>query len=141
MVEKGSVVKMHYTLKVDGEVVDTSSGKEPMSFVQGSGQIIPGLEESLSGMKQGEKKNVVIQPEQGYGKKDPEAMQKVPKTAFKDLDKLSVGGMVSGSSGGQVFQAVVAEIGDNEVTLDFNHPLADKTLNFDVEIVEVNKPK
>lgn len=136
-IKKGSKVSINYTLKVDGNVVDTSEGKEPLSYTQGSGQIIPGLEKQLEGMKKGDKKNVTVTPQDGYGDRNPNSVQKVSKDAFQNTDKLKLGDVVGGSVSGQKFQAVVTEIGEKEVTLDLNHPLAGKTLNFDVEIVGV----
>lgn len=137
MIKKDSQVKIHYTLKVDGEVADSSEGKEPLAYVQGKGQIIPGLEEELEGMEVGDKKEVSVAPEKGYGPYNPNATQKVPRDAFAGSDELIVGEMVLGNAGGREFQAKIIEIDDKEVSLDLNHPLAGKTLKFSVEIVEV----
>lgn len=136
-IKNGSKVSINYTLKVDGNVVDTSAGREPLTYVHGSGQIIPGLETEITGMEKGDKKSVEVTPEKGYGQRDPRAVQNVPKTAFNEPDKLQVGGVITGEANGQPFQAMVTGISDDEVTLDMNHPLAGKTLNFDIEIVEV----
>ncbi len=135
-IQKDSKVRMHYTLKIDGKVVDSSEGKEPLEFVQGAGQIIPGLEEKLTGMKTGEKKQVRVGPAKGYGPRRKDAIRALPRKAFGDK-KLSIGDRVQGQSKGKVFQAVVLKIGKSRVTLDFNHPLAGKTLDFTIEIVEV----
>lgn len=136
-IKSGSTVSMNYTLKVDGKVVDSSEGREPLTYIQGSGQIIPGLEEQLEGLKKGDKKQAMVSPDKGYGISDPNAIQKVPRTAFQDIDKMKVGDVVSGRVNEQEFQAVIAAITDAEVTIDLNHPLAGKTLNFDVEIMDV----
>lgn len=142
VIEKGSTVKIHYTLTVDGAVADSSGGREPLSFVQGSGQIIPGLEEELSGLRTGDKKKITVDAAKGYGQRNDQALQKVPKTAFGDTKSLKVGDVVSGQGqGGRQFQAIVTAIEDKEITLDFNHPLAGKTLNFEVEVMEVQTPK
>ncbi len=135
--KSGSNVSMNYTLKVDGKVVDTSEGHEPLVFVLGSGQIIPGLDEQLVGMKKGDKKHVVVSPDKGYGELDEKAVQKVPRTAFQGMKDMKVGDVVTGRTEDQEIHARVASIGKDEVTLDFNHPLAGKTLEFDVEIVSV----
>lgn len=137
MIKKDSKVKIHYTLKVDGEVVDSSEGKDPLEYVQGAQHIIPGLEEALEGLKTGDKKEVTVSPEQGYGPHNPDAMQKVPKSAFHGADGLVVGEMVMGNAGGREFQAKIVDVTDEEVTLDLNHALAGKTLEFSVEVVEV----
>jgi FKBP-type peptidyl-prolyl cis-trans isomerase SlyD len=139
-VENGKEVKMNYTLTVEGNILDTSEGKEPLRFVSGSGQIIPGLDEQLVGLKAGEKKSVVVPPEKGYGLVNPNAQQKVPVSVFGNKKDLKVGMIVNGrSNNGQPVQAKVLKIGPKEILLDFNHPLAGKTLNFDVEIVSIAK--
>lgn len=137
MIQKGSKVSIHYTLTVDGQVVDSSEGKEPLSYVHGEGQIIPGLESELANFKQGDKKNVKIPPEKGYGPYNPEAVHKVARTAFKESEGMKAGDIVSGQVQGQPFQAVVSEVGEKDITLNLNHPLAGKTLNFDIEVVSV----
>lgn len=136
-IKNGSTVSMNYTLKVDDKVVDSSQGREPLTYVQGSGQIIPGLEEQLTGLKKGDKRHVTVEPEKAYGVADPRAVQKVPKKAFQEADKMQVGDVVTGKVNDQEFQATITAISDKEVTLDLNHPLAGKTLNFDIEIVDV----
>ena len=130
MIKEGSKVKFDYTLTVDGKVADTSAGRGPLEYTHGAGHIIPGLEEELTGMKVG--------PEKGYGKVLPEAIRRVPKEAIGGAEHLKVGDMVGASNEGHTFRAVVKEITDKEVVLDFNHPLAGKDLTFDVEIKEIN---
>jgi len=137
MIKNGTTVSMNYTLKVDGKVVDTSEGKEPLVFVQGSGQIIPGLDNALLEMKKGEKKHVTVDPEDGYGNRIPEAVRKIPKAAFDGADKLKVGDVVNGNANGQEFVATVSAVSKDEITIDMNHPLAGKTLDFDIEIVDI----
>jgi len=137
VIGQGSTVKFHYTLKVEGAVVDSSANREPLTYVHGSGKIVPGLESEMLGLKKGDKKNVSVSPEKGYGMSDPKAIQKVPKSAFKNTKELKVGSQVSGQSGGRNFQAKIEAIGKTDITLNFNHPLAGKTLNFDIEVIEV----
>ena len=132
-----ATVKFHYTLTVDGKKLESSMGKEPLSATLGAGNIIPGLEEALAGMKAGDKRSVTVAPEKGYGPYHPEGLQKVPKAAFKNLAGLKPGMTIGGQRGGRSFQAVVKQVGDKDVTLDLNHPLAGKTLNFDIEVVAV----
>ncbi|MFC1679522.1 peptidylprolyl isomerase [Elusimicrobiota bacterium] len=139
-IQNGSAVKMHYTLTVDGTVMDSSSGKEPLAFTQGSGQIIPGLDEQILGLNTGEKKKVTVSPEKGYGVTDPARVQKLPRASFSNVKDLKPGSVVRGQRGDQVFQATIVEIGKTEVTLDFNHPLAGKTLNFEIEILDIQPP-
>lgn len=137
MIKNGSTVKINYTLTVDGVIMDSSPEGDPLAYVQGSGQIIPGLEEQLEGLKVGDKKEVIVAPDKGYGTVDLGAFQKVPATAFQNAKELKVGDIVSGQLGEQVFNAIVSAMGVDEITLDFNHPLAGKTLRFAVEVVEV----
>ena len=138
MIKEGSKVKFDYTLTVDGKITDTSAGRGPLEYTHGAGHIIKGLEKELTGMKVGDKKSVKVSPEEGYGIANPEAVRRVPKTAVGGAENLKVGDMVGASSGGHTFRAVVKEITDTEVVLDFNHPLAGKELHFDVEIKEIN---
>lgn len=138
MIEEGSKVTIHYTLKVDGQVVDTSQGRDPLTYVQGQQQIIAGLEEQLSGLQAGQSTEVTVPPERAYGLPDPKAVQEVPRTAFQDPESLQKGGVVQGkTSSGQEFQASVVELDAEKVILDLNHPLAGKTLTFEVEVVDV----
>ena len=137
MIKNGTTVKMHYTLTVDGVILDQSPEGEPLVYLQGSGQIIPGLESQLEGLKKGDRKEVTVPPDQAYGVIDNNAFQKVAKTAFQNAPQLKVGDIVTGQLGEHQFQAVVANIGMDDITLDFNHPLAGKTLTFSIEILEV----
>lgn len=138
MIGEGSKVAIHYTLSVDGEVVDRSDEHEPLEYEHGIGQLVPGLEQELVGLAAGAAKHVVVKPELAYGPVNPEAIQTVPKTAFESIDGMQVGGMIAGqTSDGQNFQARVADIGIETVTLDMNHPLAGKTLHFAIEVVSV----
>jgi FKBP-type peptidyl-prolyl cis-trans isomerase SlyD len=130
---------MHYTLTVDGKTVDSSRNGQPLAFVVGTRQIIPGLEEQLMGLHAGDKKKVVVPPEKAYGPVRPDAIQKVPRKNFRDIKDLKVGMTVTARGQGNVIQARVVEVGKDNVSLDMNHPLAGKTLNFDVEIVSVEK--
>lgn len=138
MIKEGSKAKFDYTLTVDGKVADTSAGRGPLEYTHGAGMIIPGLEKELLGMKVGDKKTVTVKPEEGYGLVLQEAIKRVPKEAISNANELKVGDMVGASNGGHTFRAVVKEIGEKEITLDFNHPLAGKKLVFDVEIKEIN---
>ncbi|MCI7044058.1 FKBP-type peptidyl-prolyl cis-trans isomerase [Candidatus Avelusimicrobium faecicola] len=138
MIKEGSKAKFDYTLTVDGKVADTSAGRGPLEYTHGAGMIIPGLEKELLGMKVGDKKTVTVKPEEGYGLVLQEAIKRVPKEAISNANELKVGDMVGASNGGHTFRAVVKEIGEKEITLDFNHPLAGKELVFDVEIKEIN---
>ena len=138
MIKAGSKVKFDYTLIVDGKITDTSSGRGPLEYTHGAGHIIKGLEKELEGMKVGDKKSVKVAPEEGYGLVSQDAIRRVPKEAVGGVEHLKVGDMVGASNAGHTFRAIVKEITDKDVVLDFNHPLAGKELHFDVEIKEIN---
>ena len=142
-VSKGKEVSLEYTLRLENkEVVDSNVGKEPLTFTQGSQQIIPGLERELEGLVEGDTKVVTVAPEDAYGKVDPKAIQEVEKEKIpKEAQK--VGAQLQGKdASGRVFRTTVKEIKEKTVVLDFNHPLAGKTLVFDVKVLDVtDKPK
>lgn len=137
-VSQGNSVKVNYTLKVDGEVVDFSSGGDPLEFKAGSHQLIPGFENAVMGMKVGEKKSFSVSPAEGYGPVNPEAIRDVPLSQLPpDIEPKP--GMVLYAQGadGQRLAVKVVEVKEDVVVMDFNHPLAGKTLNFDVEVVGI----
>lgn len=139
-VAPGSEIKMHYTLTVDGAVVDSSVGKEPLPYTQGKGMIVPGLEAQIAGHKAGDKFTARVEAKDGYGEHNPAGIKTIPWPAFggkKNAAKLKVGEVVGGQANGRPFQAKVLKIQDDGVVLDLNHPLAGKTLEFAIEIVEV----
>ena len=134
------VVSMHYTLTVEGEIFDTSEGEEPIVFIQGVGNIIPGLEKALYGLEIGDKKKVHVTPEEGYGEVDPEAIQKVPRDEFPSDIPLEKGvNLEMKDEDGEIFSAVIVEVYSDNVKLDFNDPLAGKHLDFEIEIVELRE--
>jgi FKBP-type peptidyl-prolyl cis-trans isomerase SlyD len=136
-VQDDVVVSIDYTLRLDdGEVVDSSDGREPLEFLQGRGQIITGLEQELYGMGIGDEKEVTVSPDEGYGEYDEERVQSVPRETFPDDMELEEGLSVRmrDANSGQVFDAFVEKLQDENVVLDFNHPLAGETLFFDVKI-------
>jgi FKBP-type peptidyl-prolyl cis-trans isomerase 2 len=138
-VEEGKLVKLHYTLTVDGDVIDSSADKDPLELKVGSGQVIPGFEKAIMGMKTGEKKSFEVSPKDGYGEVDPEAFQEVSREKMPEDLELKEGMVLYAQApDGQSIPARVSKITDKVVVMDFNHPLAGKTLNFEVEIVSVN---
>ncbi len=135
-VQDGQVVLMEYTLRVDGEILDSSSGHEPLEFLQGAGNIIPGLEDELYGMAVGESKLVIVQPEDGYGVIDAEAFVEVPREQFPSNIPMEEGIEIQVTDeNGTPMNARIDSVSDDSVTLDFNHPLAGKELHFDAKIV------
>ena len=135
------VVAMDYRLSVDGEVVDSSEGQEPLEFLQGHSNIIPGLEREMLGMKIGESKDVVIQPAEGYGELDPEAVMEIPQNQFPDHIPVEVGTelQVENEEGEPVY-ARIDKVENNVVELNFNHPLAGKELHFSVSVIALREP-
>jgi len=133
------VVSVEYTLHLDdGQQIDSSAGHGPLEYLQGHGQIIPGLEQEMVGMAVGDSKDVMVAPADAYGEINPDANQVVPKNAFPQDMELEEGmGMHVQDEQGHVMEAFVAELRDDEVVLDFNHPLAGETLHFHVDVVSL----
>lgn len=137
-ISQNKVVSIDYTLTNDaGEVLDSSKGRGPLEFIFGTGQIIPGLEEALSGKTKGDKFNVHIAPENAYGIRYDEMMQEVPKSNFPEGQELEVGMQFHAQSPQGPITIVIAKIEGDNVTIDGNHPLAGVALNFDVEVMNV----
>ena len=141
VVQAGSDVTFDYTLTDEkGAVIDSSKGKQPMHYIHGQGQIIPGLERELPGMAVGGAKKVTVKPEDGYGPVDPRAFREVPKDKVP-AEALKVGTVLAAQGPqGERIPVRVHEIKENTVVMDFNHPLAGKTLSFDIKITEVKPP-
>lgn len=137
-VDDGQVISMHYTLHVDGQVVDSSEGGEPLQFIQGMGHIIPGLEHELYEMKIGDSKKVIVAPKDGYGEADEEAFMDVPRDSFPPSVPLKVGTELElrDQSDHPVY-ARIENIDDANIRLNMNHPLAGKELHFDVKIADI----
>lgn len=136
----GHVVEIEYTLTADdGQTLDSSKGEEPLAFIIGQQNIIPGLEKEVIGKSKGDAFKVTIQPKDAYGVRDEKMVQAVPKKEFgTDIDKIEIGTQFQlQDQNGQMVIASAIEITENEIVLDANHPLAGETLHFDVEIVGV----
>ncbi|HEX4895740.1 MAG TPA: peptidylprolyl isomerase [Solimonas sp.] len=132
------VVLMHYTLTNDrGEVLDSSQGHDPLAYLHGSGNIIPGLEKALLGKKAGDKLQVKVAPAEGYGERDERLLQNVPRRAFQGVKDIQPGMSFTAQGDRGPMRVVVTRVAGDMVTVDGNHPLAGETLNFDVEITEV----
>lgn len=132
-----TVVTIHYTLTDEkGVVLDSSAGEEPLTFVQGSGTMIPGLEKELEGKAAGDEFKVSIPPSAGYGERDEDLVQKVPRKSFP-VEEVEVGMhfQARGPEGTRILTVVATD--DDNVTIDSNHPLAGATLNFDVKVIDV----
>jgi FKBP-type peptidyl-prolyl cis-trans isomerase SlyD len=132
------VVSIHYTLTNDeGDVLDSSKGQDPLAYLHGFGNIISGLENALSGRSLGDKFTVSIAPAEGYGERDNEMVQSVPKSAFQGVDEILPGMQFQAQSPDGMQLVTVIDVDGDEVILDGNHPMAGMTLNFDVEVTEI----
>jgi FKBP-type peptidyl-prolyl cis-trans isomerase SlyD len=142
VIKNGSTVVLEYTLTSDdGQFTESNKGKEPLRYVDGRDQIIPGLERALEGLPAGAEKKVTVKPEDGYGQVDPKNFQEVPKEAVPP-DSLQVGTtLVAQNAQGQQFPVRIHEIKEKTVVMDMNHPLAGKTLVFDVKVLDVKPPE
>lgn len=137
-ISKDAVVHIHYTLKNDaGEVLDSSEGAEPLAYMHGNGNLIAGLEKALEGKKSGDSLQVSIPPAEGYGVRDAALIQEVPRSAFGGISKVEVGMQFQAESNYGPRTVTVTQVTGDTVTVDGNHPLADETLHFNVQVVEV----
>lgn len=137
-VQNGSQVKIHYTGRLDsGKVFDSSEGRDPLEFTMGRGQLIPGFEAAVSGMRAGEKKTVTIPAHEAYGPRQDELYFSVDRAQLPGHIQPEVGQQLQVNQDGQTAVVTVAELTDTTITLDANHPLAGEDLTFDLEVVEV----
>ncbi len=145
-VGKDKQVTMHFTLCLaDGEVVDSTVGKQAATFVIGDGNLLPGFEKPLFGLKGGDKRSIVIPPEQGFGEHRDDNVQKFKRDLFKHImsvESLEPGVVVNFADAGKSeVPGVIQQVLDDYIVVDFNHPLAGKELMFQVEILEVTDPE
>jgi len=133
------VVTIHYTLTDEsGEVIDSSEGADPLAYLHGAGNLIPGLERELLGKTAGASLKTTVSPEDGYGEFQPELVETVPHEAFEGIERIEAGmAFEAEGSDGQARRVVVKEVSDDGITIDGNHPLAGVELNFDVQVVDV----
>ncbi len=137
-ITKDSAVFFNYTLKDDqGNVLDQSPEGQPLAYLHGHSNIIPGLEKQLEGKSAGEKLTAVVEPAEAYGEYQEQAVQEVPRENFQGVDNIEVGMQFQSQAGDQMMLVTVKEVTDDIVKVDANHPLAGKQLTFDVEIAEV----
>mgnify|MGYP001821442395 FL=1 len=138
VIESGSSVGIEYTLKLeDGTTVDSNVGGSPLTFTQGSGEILPALDEALLGAKVGDTQEVQLTAENGYGPVNPAAFQEVPLDKLPEDARVAGTMLMAGGPDGQEHPVRVHEVKEETAVLDFNHPLAGKTLNFDIKILSI----
>ena len=137
-IKKGDTGRAHYTGTLDdGTVFDSSRERDPLEFVQGQGMLIPGFESAVEGHEAGDVVSVTIAPEEAYGEADPELIFTVPRAQVPDHIPLNVGVPLQLSNEQGQMDVTITEVGPEEITLDANHPLAGKSLTFEIEIVSV----
>ena len=141
-VEHGIIVKLEYTLQIEDELVESTEDDGPIEFLQGYGEIIPGLETALYGMVVGQEKEVTVDPEDGYGEYDSEAFEEVPLEIFPEDMDLSLGMPVElyDEDADETVEGFISEIRTDTVVVDLNHPLAGEVLNFSVKVVGLRPP-
>lgn len=136
--QTGDTVRVHYTGRLgEGEVFDSSEGRDPLEFTVGGGQVIAGFDQAVTGMAPGDEKTVVIPAEQAYGPRRDEMTGEVPRAQFPPDIEPQVGQQLQMKQAGQDFVVTVTEVSDETVRLDANHPLAGKDLTFELELVEI----
>lgn len=139
-IAQNTVVSLNYTLKnSQGNLLDTSEGRAPLVYLHGVGALIPGLESELNGKGQGDKINAIIPPEKAYGSRRDDLVKLVSKDGFQGDEEMQEGMQVQLETEHGPAIAIITKIEGNDVTLDLNHPLADMTLHFDVEVVDVRE--
>jgi FKBP-type peptidyl-prolyl cis-trans isomerase SlyD len=139
-IEKNRVVRLDYTLRDEqGKVLDSSSGRGPLSYLHGKRNIIPGLEQALAGKSAGDKLDVTVPPEQGYGVRDERLVQIVARAKFGEVAGLAPGMQVRANGPQGPRLVTVVRVDRDFVTVDGNHPLAGRTLHFSLEVTEVRK--
>ena len=141
-VQQGVLVSIEYTLTDEsGKVIESNVGKEPLTYMHGAGQIVRGLEEELAGMKVGEQKKIQVKPEEGYGLADPNAIQEILKDKIPAEAQQVGATLMTKGADGRSLPMRIKEIKEKTVVVDFNHPLAGKTLNFDVKVTDLKMPQ
>ena len=137
-IEQGTKVTMSFSLALEnGELIDSNFDTEPATFVLGDGNLLPGFEIPLQGLKAGDQGEFIISPENAFGQRNPENIQQLGRDNF-DQESLNVGDVFSFQNGEGELPGVVIEVGDNLVRVDFNHPLAGRNIIFKVNIIEVS---
>jgi FKBP-type peptidyl-prolyl cis-trans isomerase SlyD len=135
-----SVAAFHYTLTDDqNQVIDSSAGRDPLTYLHGGGQIVPGREKQMEGRSAGDKFTAEVPPEEGYGVHHPELMQEVPREAFQGVEDIQPGMQFQGRGPQGEINVTVTKVENDKVFIDGNHPLAGKTLHFAIEVTDVRE--
>jgi FKBP-type peptidyl-prolyl cis-trans isomerase SlyD len=141
-VQQGVLVSIEYTLTDEtGKLIESNVGKEPLTYIQGAGQIVRGLEKELAGMRVGEQKKIQVKPEEGYGLRDPNAVQEIRKDKIPAEAQQVGATLMTQAADGRSLPMRIQEIREKTVVVDLNHPLAGKTLNFNVKVSDLKMPQ
>lgn len=136
--QNGNQVKIHYTGRLDnGQVFDSSQGRDPLEFTMGRGELIPGFEAAVQGMQAGDKKTVTIPAEEAYGQRQENLLFAVDRSEMPEHIQPEVGQQLQVKQDGQTAVVTISELTDSTITLDANHPLAGENLTFDLEVMEI----
>ena len=136
-IETGMSVTLHFSLVLeDGHIIDSNFESEPATFSVGDGNLLPGFESTLMGLVNGDEREFTIPPEQAFGQHNPQNVQAVERGNF-DQEELELGAIFSFQNGDGELPGVIVDVGDNEVVIDFNHPLAGKNIIFQVKIIDI----
>lgn len=139
-IARNAAAAFHYTLTDDeGQVIDSSEGREPLTYLHGQGHIVPGLEKQMEGHVVGDKFTADVAPEEGYGLHHAELMQEVPREAFQGVEDIQPGMQFQGNGPQGAINVTVSKVEDGVVFIDANHPLAGKTLHFAIEVTDVRE--
>jgi FKBP-type peptidyl-prolyl cis-trans isomerase 2 len=139
VITEGKMVKVSYSLTINGNVVDSSKEGEPLEFQVGSNQVIPGFEKALIGMNAGEKKTFQVNPDEGYGQENPKAIYTVSKDRIPSDPGPEIGMILTANTpDGHTINGRITDVKEDIVVVNFNHPLAGKTLDFEVEVIEIH---
>ena len=137
-IAQNKVVGFNYTVKdAQSKLIDSNEGGQPLEYIHGTGGIIPGVEAAIEGKSEGESLKIVVTPDKGYGQRNDQLIQRVPRSNFDGIEKIEVGMQFQARTPQGARIVTVVGVDDKEVTVDANHPLAGQTLHFDVTIVSV----
>jgi FKBP-type peptidyl-prolyl cis-trans isomerase 2 len=137
-IENGKKVAFHYTLTVDGQLVQTTEGQEPLAYTHGSGEIIPGLSSELEGLQEGDRKTVQVAAEHAYGNVNPDAFKEIDRSSLPEDMEPQIGMVLQARSpDGREVLVRISDVREDAIVIDLNHPLAGKDLKFDIKVVSV----
>jgi len=137
-VERGNLIKIHYTAKIGDQVTDSSRGRDPVEFRVGEGQVVQGMDEAVVGLEKGEKKTIIVPPEKAYGQRQEGLIMEIPREYFGAMrEQVQEGDIIQIKTKDDSRLVTVMQVREEKVTLDLNHPLAGQTITYELEIVDI----